>query len=120
MRVVFEGDTPYFPLTVYNSNGTIIDVTNKSIVTNLVLILYSIFDPKKVLARFALYRTGEYADYEAIDAYSDNSLGITLPKEGVEKSVNQEVVLQMTLTLNTTTLSEETGADYICKVAPKY
>lgn len=120
MREVYAGDTPDFLLNIKDENGTVIDVMDSSKVQNVVIVAYSIFDPAKILGRFALDKL-EYPDHTQLIT-ENGAVKLILPAEGTEQCVNEEVVVQIrTFFVDATYPSGNkilTAADVICKIIP--
>ena len=119
MREVYAGDTPDFLLNIKDETGTIIDVTEETKVENVIIVAYSLFDPGKVLGRFALDQL-YYPDHTQLFT-QNGSVKLILPAEGTAKCVNEEVVVQIrTIFVDTSHPTPElkilTAADVICKI----
>lgn len=120
MREVYAGDTPDFLLNIKDENGTIIDATDTSKIKNVIIIAYSIFDPNKVVGRFALDLL-EYPDHTQL-LTQESSIKLILPSEGTEKCVNEEIVVQIRTEFVDTSYPSGikilTASDVICKIIP--
>ena len=121
VRTVFAGDTPDFLLTIKDANGNNLDASNNTVVKNVYIVAYSRLKPEKIAGKYALYPTGDYADYETLQT-EDGNIKLILSSEATQNCVNEEIVAQITTVLaNTSYPSGEqvlTGADVICKVLP--
>jgi hypothetical protein len=120
MRTVFAGDTPDFLLNIKDENGTIIAADNTALISNIIIVAYSQFDPKKILGRYALDITN-YPDHTQL-LVENGAVKLILSAEGTSNCVNEEVVAQIrTEFVDATYPSGKkvlTAADVICKIIP--
>lgn len=120
MREVYAGDTPDFLLNIKDENGTVIDASDGTKIQNIIIIAYSVFDPNKVLGKFALDLT-DYLGYTQLTV-EGGAVKLILPAEGTTNCVNEEVVAQIRTKFVDGTYPSGvkvlTASDIICKIIP--
>ena len=119
MTTVFAGDTPKFPISIQH-DGVDLSPTDP-ILTNVVIVVFSRMDETKIVGRYALNTSG-LTGHQSL--YSNGGkVELVLSAADTAKCLNEELVMQITITLSDSSYpggqSINTKTAVFCKVNAK-